>query len=192
MIEPVQIIRLKRPNRRHLAQAQGSRQISTRIRGAHAVGAPRIIFGMTSEEKEVEEVDSDGDEYEVHFSVMGGVEKEVEEVVSDGDEYEEVLVYVKFPDFDHIELLTEESLADPLELTNINTTNPQCKFKDLAFTGKREINLGTQLFLAQDRESEHEPEQVQFHCSTLSCVKYQVSSLEEKPDEQKTDENRRD
>lgn len=63
-------------------------------------------------------------------------------------EYEEVLVYVDFPNFDECALLTDISV---IKLNDLCGENPTCKIGELNFSGKHEINLGTQLFV--DKES---------------------------------------
>ena len=59
------------------------------------------------------------------------------------DDYEEVLVYVKFDDFDDVNFFFE---SEKIEIKNIEGPTPTCFVDNFKFAGKHNINLGSLLF----------------------------------------------
>ena len=87
------------------------------------------------------------------------------------DEYEEVLVYVDFPDFHGLSLLTEKT---KIELTDLAGPNPKCKINDTVnFSGEHQTNLGTMLFFSRDQEGNTE-----YYDKTVNCLRFGVHSVD--------------
>lgn len=97
-------------------------------------------------------------------------EKSLTEPESEDEEFEEVLVYVDFPDFDGCTLLTDISI---LELSDLCGESPKCKIGELNFTGRHEVNLGTQLFI--------DGEQGKCVGQSINVLNFRLDSIDPKP-----------
>lgn len=122
---------------------------------------------------------------------------DVVEFDSDGDEIEEILVHLNFPDFENLDFINAVNI-NCLKLHNIDTPNPSIRFKGMNFAGKHSINLGSQLFFANDQKPEEKREKgnegrestASFLGATVSCINFQLESIDEPVDEEKKKESK--
>ena len=69
--------------------------------------------------------------------------------LGEDEEYEEAFLFLDFPDFDGIDFLDAEK---QLIFDNLAGPNPSCRIGNLSFSGRHELNLGTQIFLPTKRQ----------------------------------------
>ena len=63
------------------------------------------------------------------------------------DDYEEVLIYVKFDDFDDVNFFLE---SENIEIKNVEGPSPTCIVDQFKFAGKHNVNLGSLLFFEKN------------------------------------------
>ncbi len=105
---------------------------------------------------------------------------------NDDSEYEEVYVYVGFPDFDDLQLLSASTI---IELSGLEGDSPVCKINNVTFKGEHQTNLGTQLFF--DSVIDEPPT---LYAKTDNCIsfKFQSVDVEGEGDHQTTTDPRTD
>lgn len=92
-----------------------------------------------------------------------------------GDEFEEVLVFVKFSDFEGLSLLKD---TDTVELIGLETENPICKIRDMTFAGEHCTSLGTQAFFEKQDHADGSS-RTKLAAMTTDAIEFSFQKLNE-------------